>query len=601
MKERLRCSYMRETGEESQEETQERTQEKSQERTQQRTQEEAHPRTQGQTYGRTHAQTEEGFRYGSDIGAGDGILEGTYESSREDIREHIREETRPNTQAGIRAETRAEARKETQQEAARDETGASIRVESQGGAQGEDREKAQRRIQESNERQTRVETQKACSVECVRLASDGAGVGYVRGLVTFVPGLLRGETGLVHIEERKKRFQRGKLVKLIQPAAVRQDPPCPVFRVCGGCQLQHMNYAETLLWKNLWVQDALERVGKVRVRVEPVLGMDFPWRYRNKVTLHRGKAYVPGGVNERCEIAQQGRGPQGNGPLAVLGYYQNRSHVTVPFHDCLLLSERMNAWIHTVSGVIGGFPGIEDIILRESRAGDGLLLIKNSISGRDSDFAVTRTFIPEVGSAWAVRAADTPLLLWGQEMMEVSFLGVDFKVSPLAFLQVNYSMAEKLYSLVRQFADLRGKECVWDLYSGVGTLSLIVAGGAHEVYGIEENPFAVEDARRNADLNGFGHVHFLGGKVEKNLPRLPRKPDVVIMDPPRAGVTADVIDHILRCRPGKIIYVSCDPGTLARDLSRLVRGGYQVSLVQPVDMFPWTRHTEVVVLLQRER
>ncbi|KLU62600.1 23S rRNA (uracil-C(5))-methyltransferase RlmCD [Peptococcaceae bacterium CEB3] len=527
----------------------------------------------------THGEVQEVPCDATGTGVDDGTQDGTYESSRE----HTREEVGLKSQVGIRVKPQAEDRAKHQ-------------AEDRAKHQAEDRAKpqAEARAKTLAEAQlkTQAQTREPYLLECVRLASDGTGVGYIDGLVTFVPGLLQGETGLVRIEERKKHFLRGELVKVMKAAAVRQDPPCPVFHACGGCQLQHMNYEETLLWKNRWVQDALARVGKVHVRVEPVLGMDFPWRYRNKVTLHRDKANASSGGKPT-----RGNAAEGTGTQAVLGYYQNRSHTTVAFHDCLLLSERMNSWIRAVSRVIDDFPGIEDVTLRESDAGEGLFLIKDSRSGKGSTFAVKRAFFPEVGSALATRAGDTPLRLWGQETLEVSFLGVHFRVSPLAFLQVNYIMAEKLYSLVRQFAGLTGKEHVWDLYSGVGTLSLIVAGCAHDVYGIEENPFAVEDARRNADLNGFKHVQFLQGKVEDNLPRLPLRPDVVIMDPPRAGVTAAVIDHILRSRPGKIIYVSCDPATLARDLSRIVRGEYQVSLVQPVDMFPWTRHVETVTCI----
>ena len=447
----------------------------------------------------------------------------------------------------------------------------------------------------------------------VRLASDGSGVGFVEGVTTFVAGLLPGETAEIEILERKKRFQRAQLIRLLQPAVERRDPPCPVFSVCGGCRLQHLDYASTLAWKRQWVSDALQRLGKVDIEqgVNPTLGMEFPWRYRNKARLHRDE--------------------EGH-----LGYYRERTHETIRFPDCLLLSEGMNQWIKTLEDTLGqAYPTIRNVTLRQNTRGEGLCLLENLPEGRAREHLQTRlkTVFPESVSVWgltqsgnlvdltdkgegiAVGRQDrrqnvledvfrdtlqddfqeserrlTGLLEARAAALDVEILGKRFQVSPLAFLQVNPLMTEKLYSLALAWADLTGKERIWDLYSGIGTLTLALAGKAQEVLGIEENPFAVEDALHNAQLNGMKNTRFLAGRVEERLIELKDRPDVVVLDPPRAGIEPAVVQALLRLKPERIIYVSCDPGTLARDAGRLVQGGYRVERVQPVDMFPWTGH-----------
>ncbi|MDI6877892.1 MAG: 23S rRNA (uracil(1939)-C(5))-methyltransferase RlmD [Desulfitobacteriaceae bacterium] len=434
-------------------------------------------------------------------------------------------------------------------------------------------------------------------VQGVRLASDGSGVGFVEGVATFVPELLPGEIAEIQITERKKRFQRAALVRLLQPAVERQEPPCPVFAVCGGCQLQHLDYASTLAWKRQWVSDALQRLGKVDVEqgMNQTLGMEFPWRYRNKAHLHRD---------------EEGR----------LGYYRERTHETVRFPDCLLLSEGMNQWIKTLEDTLGqNYPTIRNVTLRQNTRGEGLCLLENLPEGRVREHLRTRlqTVFSESMSVWGLTQSGNLVSLTGGEgpavgirdglltglrdtraiELEVEILGKRFQVSPLAFLQVNPLMTEKLYSLALEWTDLTGKERVWDLYSGIGTLTLALASKAQEVLGIEENPFAVEDALRNALLNGLKNAHFLAGRVEDRLMELKDRPDVVVLDPPRAGIELAVVHALLRLKPERIIYVSCDPGTLARDAGRLVQGGYRVERVQPVDMFPWTRHVESIIMM----
>ncbi|MHB1652686.1 MAG: 23S rRNA (uracil(1939)-C(5))-methyltransferase RlmD [Desulfitobacteriaceae bacterium] len=426
-------------------------------------------------------------------------------------------------------------------------------------------------------------------VECVRLSSDGSGVGYIDGLATFIPGLLPGETGEVQLLQRKTRYQKGRLVQVLNSARMRQEPPCRVFRICGGCQLQHMNYEETLVWKRQWVQDALQRIGKVEATVNPTCGMEVPWRYRNKARLHRNE-------------------------VGKLGYYQEKSNKTVAFPDCLLLSEPMNRWIRALDQMFAGeFQEVKDVILRQTPVAEGLLLLEQLPDGKE--VSKIKMELGKIGlseemdrmsgslsglrSVWGLRSPESPVHIWGREGLEVWLQGLHFKVSPLAFLQINPFMTEKLYALVLERAELSGQEVVWDLYSGIGTLTLALARQARSVIGIEENPFAVEDARQNSLANAVYNTEFFVGKVENILARFTDKPDLVVLDPPRAGVQPVVIDNLLRVSPPRIIYVSCDPGTLARDVGRLVQGGYSVEHVQPVDMFPWTQHVETVVSLEK--
>lgn len=417
-------------------------------------------------------------------------------------------------------------------------------------------------------------------VNCVRLLSDGSGVGYQNGIATFVPGLLPGEIGEITIYEAKKKWQRGHLQRVTKHSPLRLDPPCTVYEQCGGCQLQHTTYEETLEWKQHWVKEALSRIGKIDVAVNPTIGMEKPWRYRNKVRLHR----------------------ESDGQI---GYYKEKSKVLVDFQDCLLLSERMNHWIRlTREYLTGSYPEIHTLTFRENTKAEGLLLLEGtpervlSAEG-NSDFFKA---LSEQGirSVWGTDSEGRANLIWGEAEFGQMILDMTFEVSPLSFLQVNSQQTDVLYKLVLEGAALTGEEIVWDLYSGIGTLTLAMAKKAKKVTGIEENPFAVENAVQNAVNNqAIGHVEFLLGKVEQRMMKLEEQPDVVVLDPPRAGMHPEVVQRLLELKPPSILYVSCDPGTLARDLGMLTQGGYKVSKVQPVDMFPWTMHVETVIVLYR--
>ncbi len=419
------------------------------------------------------------------------------------------------------------------------------------------------------------------NIECLRLISDGSGVGYMNGIATFVPGLLPGETAEVAVSKAKKKWQRASLLNVIQRSPERIDAPCTVFEGCGGCQLQHTTYAETLFWKQRWVEDALTRIGKISAEVKPTLGMEHPWRYRNKARLHRL-------------------------PTGELGYYKEKSKEQVNFHDCLLLSEGMNRWIKRTEELLGeGYPEIHTLTFRENTKNEGLLIIEG-MPGESLSVPENNDFFEALAkeglrSIWNLDAEGSLQLIWGDEEFSQTILGLTFELSPLAFLQVNSRQTDLLYKLVLDAVALTGEEIVWDLYSGIGTLTLAIATKAMKVTAIEENPYAVENAIQNAVNNhAVGNIEFLKGKVEQRMMKIEEEPDVVVLDPPRAGVHADVLQRLLELRPQRIIYVSCDPGTLARDLGGLTAGGYKVDSVQPVDMFPWTGHVETVVLMSRK-
>ncbi|NLI93467.1 MAG: 23S rRNA (uracil(1939)-C(5))-methyltransferase RlmD [Peptococcaceae bacterium] len=427
-------------------------------------------------------------------------------------------------------------------------------------------------------------------IEIVRLTSDGTGVGYLAGKTTFVPGMLPGEKGKVRISEEKKTYQRAEVLELLEHSAERQIPPCSDYHVCGGCDLQHANYAYSLKWKRQWVEDALTRIGGFRdIRVEPVMGMEDPWRYRNKALLHRN---------------EEGR----------WGYYKEKTKEVVEFEDCLLLSRNTNERIRKLRKTLGNrCPGIKTATLRESNRGKGLLLLEgNTKEKQELEYLVRELkkeeiFSPHICSV-SIPQGGEEFEGSGAQYLNEHLDELRFRVSPRAFLQVNAAQTEKLYGLVLDWAQLSGREEVWDLYCGIGTITLMLAKRAGHVIGIEENPYAVEDAAQNAKDNKIANVHFLQGKVEDRIKGISHTPDLVVTDPPRAGMEPLVVQRLLEVKPRRMIYVSCNPATLARDLRLLLanegeneagKENYKIEKVQPVDMFPWTAHVETVCLMSK--
>lgn len=404
-------------------------------------------------------------------------------------------------------------------------------------------------------------------------------------MATFIPGALPGETVLAEIVQKKKSFQRGLLTEVLKPASDRIDAPCSVFEDCGGCQLQHLNYNASLAWKQSRVVGVLERIGKLPgVKVHPVLGMAEPWRYRNKVQLQGGRA----------------------GGKAALGYFSSKTNRLVPFADCLLLPQVFNRLKDYVQEFLhSNWPGMraKQVVIRRSAAtGEVMLGVVGECPPLPWEDILNR--FPQVKSIVVVDpAARQTRLVAGKSKIHDTIFGNHFMLSFQSFTQVNPTQTEVLYAKALEYAGLTGNQTVADVYCGIGTITLALAAQARKAVGVEIIQQAVLDARENARRNGVDNVEFYAGPAELVLPRLAAeglRADVAVVDPPRAGCEQAALEAIVEMGPRRIVYVSCDPATLARDLAWLKERGYDPVEVQPVDMFPWTAHVETVVLIERK-
>ena len=417
------------------------------------------------------------------------------------------------------------------------------------------------------------------------LGHEGEGVGRVEGLATFVPGALPGETVLCALRERKKTYQRGVLLDVLERSVQRIDAPCSVFEECGGCQLQHLKYTAALEWKRTRVEDALKRIGKLdKVRVNTVLGMESPWRYRNKVRLQVGKV---------------------NGKLA-LGYHSHKTNRLVSFNDCLLIPPVLNSLRNRLVDFLNergvNSTALKQVVMRYSQVSGEVMIGFVGQLPRLSWERLTEDF-PVVKSIVMLNPANGRVeLLAGEETIQDWIFGSEFRLSFQSFVQVNPEQTKVLYHKVLEYAGLTGKETVIDVYCGIGTITLALASQAKCAIGIEVVEQAVRDARESTAANGVENAEFHAAPAEKVLPELASRgvrADVVVVDPPRKGCERAALDAIVKMGPVRIVYVSCDPATLARDLVFLQEAGYEAVKVQPVDMFPWTAHVETVVLITR--
>ncbi|MGM1049879.1 MAG: 23S rRNA (uracil(1939)-C(5))-methyltransferase RlmD [Bacillota bacterium] len=474
-------------------------------------------------------------------------------------------------------------------------------------------------------------------IDIIGMNHDGEGVGRAEGYTLFVQGALPGEKVRVKVLKTKKQYGYAKLMELVEASSDRIAAPCPIYDKCGGCQLQHLDYSAQLEWKRQLVVDNLERIGKLRVQggaagagmngqsgeqgdesigqavtpdnqegiiVRPTLGMSEPWRYRNK-------SQVPIGVTE--------------GGL-VGGFYARGSHRIIDMETCLIQHEQNDAVVSRVKA-IGRKLGITAY---NEETGQGLLrhvvvkigfatgemmivLVTNGerIPHLDQWIAAIREELPAVVSICQnvntrktnVIFGDVTRVLWGREVIHDYIGDVKFAISARSFYQVNPAQTEILYGKTVEYAGLTGNETVIDAYCGIGTISLFLAQHAKKVYGVEIVKEAIEDARSNAELNGMNHVEFEVGASEDVIPRWKEQgveADVIVVDPPRKGCDPRLLETILQMKPERVVYVSCNPSTLARDLRVLEDGGYRTVEVQPVDMFPHTTHVESVALLQRQ-
>lgn len=434
------------------------------------------------------------------------------------------------------------------------------------------------------------------------LTHDGAGVAKVDGYPLFIQGALPGETCDVHVMKTLKNYGFAKVLEITTPSTNRVEPPCPVFHMCGGCQLQHLSYEGQLEWKRKMVSNVMQRIAKIDVPVHPTKGMSEPWHYRNK-------AQIPFGMN---------------GDVPVAGFYRTKSHTIVDTNRCLIQTAEADAILEGLKPqlwALGLTPYNEDtkqgqlrhVVVRKARATDEVMVVlvtkKRKFKQQDVVVEAIRKLIPNVKSIMQninanntnVIFGDETLCLWGASTIEDHIGDVRFEISARSFYQVNPTQTEVLYKQALDYAALTGEETVIDAYCGIGTISLFLAKNAKHVMGVEIVPQAIEDAKRNAELNGFTNTYFEAGPAEEVIPRWfkeGKEADVLMVDPPRKGCDNALLDTILSERPKRIVYVSCNPATLARDLRVLEDGGYKTQEVQPVDMFPHTAHCEAVAWLE---
>jgi 23S rRNA (uracil1939-C5)-methyltransferase len=436
-------------------------------------------------------------------------------------------------------------------------------------------------------------------IELDNLAYGGDVVGRKDGFAIFVPQGIPGEKVKLKITRVKKNYARGEIIEIIESADHRIDSECEVSDDCGGCQLQHIDYSAQLEYKREIVKDGLERIGHLQdVEVKPVLGMDNPYFYRNK-------AQFPLGVK---------------GEEVITGFYAAGTHQIVDMSGCLIQHQLINRVVRKSLELIKEY----EISIYDEDKHQGLLrhlvvrvgvctnqamlvLVTNE---RDFEYCkeISQELMEEIPELISVQQninrrktnvilGEETTVIAGEDKI-IDYIGqLKYKISAESFFQINTLQAKKLYDQVLEYAELTGEETVVDAYCGIGSISLYMAQKAREVYGIEVIPQAIADAQENASLNEIDNCYFKVGKVREILPKMSNediKAEVVVVDPPRKGCHEEVLESFLALKPDKIIYVSCNPSSLARDLKKLTAANYEVEEVQPVDMFPQTYHIEAV-------
>lgn len=470
--------------------------------------------------------------------------------------------------------------------------------------------------------------------DCVELTIEdigvsGEGIGKVDGYTLFVKDTVIGDVVRVKIMKAKKNYGYARLMDIIKPSEDRVEPACPIARQCGGCQIQAMNYNAQLKYKQKLVKDNLLRISGLTEGADyemcEILGMDTPFRYRNK-------AQYPVGEDKDGNI--------------VMGFYAGHTHsiIACPDDDCML-GHRDNAFIlNAVKEWMKEYRvraynenihkgTVRHVLVRTGYHTDEVmvcLVTKKMLRKEAADGlvkAIQKLKLNVASLVVNINKEDTNVILgkecitlYGRPYIEDYIGDIKFQISPLSFYQVNPKQTEVLYNKALEFAGLKGNESVWDMYCGIGTISLFLAKKAGKVYGVEIVPQAIEDAKNNAKINNIDNAEFFVGKAEEVVPAFYKKqtgvqsdndstdskeydmtrPDVVVVDPPRKGCDKKLLDTIVSMSPDRIVYVSCDSATLARDLKLLVEYGYKVEKVQPVDQFGNTVHVETVCLLGRK-
>ena len=462
---------------------------------------------------------------------------------------------------------------------------------------------------DDREQKSPIERNQIFTAEITGMTHEGMGVARVEGFVVFIKDAIVGETVETKIIKVNKSYAVGKLLKVIKESDNRCDPFCSVFNRCGGCTLQHMSYTGQLKFKEGLVRDALERVGGLgKTVIHPIIGMDNPYTYRNKAQ------YPVQMVEGKIQI----------------GFFTRRSHSIVDAHDCGI----QDSTAEKVKEIIRKFLEDYSIPIYDPETGKGLVrhivirkgfstgevmvvlvvngadIPKKELLGEELKREVpgTKSIVLNVNREKTnVIMGKRNITIYGQDYITDYIGNLRFNISPNSFFQVNPVQTEVLYKKALEFAGgfagLLGSKTVFDIYCGVGTISLFLAQAAKHVYGIESVTEAIDDARKNAAINNVGNVTFIAGQAEEAVPKLYAngiRADVVVVDPPRKGCDEAVLITIIEMKPERIVYVSCNPATLARDMKYLCENGYRTVEVQPVDMFPWSEHVEAVTRLVKE-
>ena len=454
------------------------------------------------------------------------------------------------------------------------------------------------------------------TVEITDIGVSGEGIGHVDGYTLFIKDAVIGDVVEAKVMKAKKNYGYARLMKVITPSEYRVEPKCAFARRCGGCQIQEMSYDRQLVFKDQKIRGNLERIGgftkdQIDTVMQPVVGMEHPFGYRNK-------AQFPFGTDK-----------EGN---PITGFYAGRTHDIIANTDCALGVDQNREILE----IILQYMRENKIKSYDEKTGKGLIrhaLIRYGfktkeimvclvVNGKKLPKAerliekliqiegMTSITISPNTRRDNVIMGDSYEILWGQGYITDYIGNVKYQISPLSFYQVNPVQTEKLYGLALEYADLKGDETVWDLYCGIGTISLFLAQKAKQVYGVEIVPQAIDDAKENAKINAIDNAEFFVGKAEEVLPEYYAEyerehngetahADVIVVDPPRKGCDETLLETIVKMQPEKVVYVSCDSATLARDLKYLCANGYEIKMCRGVDQFPQSVHVETVVLLSK--
>lgn len=439
-------------------------------------------------------------------------------------------------------------------------------------------------------------------VEIIDSGSEGEGIAKIDNFTIFIPGAIIGEKVKIHILKVNSSYAFAKIIEIIEKSELRVETNCSTYGKCGGCNLRHIKYEETLNMKRNSVQSLVNKTLENKIKVKDTIGMENPYHYRNK-------AQYPVGI---CKDGK-----------SIIGVFANRTHNIIPMNNCQIQDENSEKIAKFINDYINknkisvydektGKGLFRHIVIKVGKRtneimcifvinGDNFKLEKELVKKLVSNFCNIKTIVKNINKKNTnVILGDKNITLYGDGYIKDKLGEYTFKISPMSFYQINPIQTEKLYSIAVEKANLTGNETILDLYCGIGTIGIFASKYVKKLYGIEIVEQAIEDAKENAKINNITNAEFFAGDVEKVLEEILKKenvtPDVIFVDPPRKGLDNTTISNILKVSPKKVIYISCNPATLVRDL-RLLQDKYEIKEIQPVDMFPFTSHVETVSLL----